>query len=138
MTILRSVVYVSDATRAMSVADLDLLLETARFENRNNGISGVLLYNAGNFMQCFEGPADAVESTYARIARSRQHHNLFELMNGEVAQRSFQGWEMALARPTASEQLAISTARWTSQAGDGTAGSEGWVLLQTFWRNRRR
>lgn len=141
MSPLRSVVYVSSATVEMSTAELEALLLGAKAQNRVNGITGVLLYNSGNFMQCFEGPADRIPATYERIRASRRHRDILELMNENVEQRSFQGWEMALIQPTQSELLAISSARWHAIAGapaSDAPGGDGFELLQSFWRSARR
>lgn len=139
MSPLRCVVYVSDASYALSAADLEALLVDARETNRRNGITGVLLFNGGNIMQCFEGPEDAVEAAYARIRGSRRHKNLIELMNRPVPERSFQDWDMAMVQPTRSELLALSTARWKAQADDASAepGGDGFKLMKTFWRASR-
>ena len=141
MSSLRSVVYVSSATRELSTAELETLLLTAKEENRKSGITGILLHDGGNFMQCFEGPEEAIPPTYARIRASSRHRDLLELMNEGVAERSFQGWEMGLIQPTQSELLALSSARWRALAGrPGSAppGGDGWELLQAFWRSARR
>ncbi|MBC7619075.1 MAG: BLUF domain-containing protein, partial [Candidatus Saccharibacteria bacterium] len=70
---LRSVVYASEATTPMTTGDLEALLVSARGWNRKNGITGVLLCSGNQFLQCIEGPSDAVQETYDRICRSRQH-----------------------------------------------------------------
>jgi hypothetical protein len=141
MSSLRSVVYVSAAHRPLTVAELESLLKSAREANLRNGITGVLLYDDGNFMQCLEGPEAAVEETYARIRASRQHHGIFELMNERVAQRSFEDWDMGLARANRSELLALSTANWRARTGESagaTAPTSGLGLLLGFWQRARR
>jgi Sensors of blue-light using FAD. len=44
-------VYVSSATRPFSREDLRVLLETCRKNNAELGVTGMLLYKDGNFMQ---------------------------------------------------------------------------------------
>lgn len=135
MTTLNSIVYVSTAIKPMTPRKLEALLTTAREFNLRNGITGVLLYEGGHFLQCFEGPEAAVQITYERIKRSRQHSDIKELMNRTVQQRGFEGWEMGLALPTRSELLTLSTARWRQQAHQADNGFE---LLKLFWRNSQR
>ncbi len=53
-------VYVSSATRPFSGEDLRALLETCRKDNAELGVTGMLLYKDGNFMQVLEGDEDAV------------------------------------------------------------------------------
>ena len=141
MSSLRSIVYVSSATHELPAAELERLLEGARAENRKNQITGVLFYAGGSFMQCFEGPEDAVSQTYARIRASRRHHDIFELMNERVDRRSFDGWDMALSQPTPSALLALSTARWRAQADGPVHASpkgDGLGLMKALWQSARR
>ncbi len=53
-------VYVSSAVRPFSRVDLDDLLATSRANNARVGITGMLLYKDGNFMQVLEGDEEAV------------------------------------------------------------------------------
>ena len=138
---MRSVGHVSTASYLMRTPDLEALLVDARRLNNRYGITGVLLHSGGNFMQCFEGPEPAVEETYARIRASRRHKNLIELLNERVRARSFGALDMGRAEPTPSKLLALSTARWTSQAVTGTDQqfkSPGFELLLEFWRGMQR
>jgi hypothetical protein len=138
---MRSIVYVSTACYPMKAPELEALLVEARRLNSRYGITGVLLHSDGRFMQCFEGPEQAVEETYARIRASRRHHNLIELSNERVRARSFSAWDMGLAEPAASMLLALATASWTSKAATGTAQqrqSPGFQLLLDFWRGAQR
>jgi hypothetical protein len=134
-------VYVSTAAYPMKAPDLEFLLVESRRLNHCNDITGVLLHSEGNFMQCFEGPEQAVIETYERIRASRRHKDLVELMNERVRTRSFSAWDMGLAEPAVSMLLALSIARWTSQAAAGSKQpfqSPGFELLQGFWRGVQR
>lgn len=142
MSTLRSVVYVSSANGAVTADDLELLLVQARQFNLKSGVTGVLLYANGSYMQCFEGEEEAVNRTYARILDSRQHRNIIELMNAPVAQRSFAGWQMALVKPHHSTLLSLSAGEWQQTASCLEAGlpsaSMGLELLKAFWEGARR
>ena len=139
-TNLRTIVYVSSAAPNLGVADLEFILADARRRNAENGITGVLLHHDESFMQCFEGPAAAVSSTYQRIRASRQHSGLVEILDEPIGRRRFEGFDMGSAQATASELLALSTARWTRQqqaAGAGDDSSAGMALLCSFWQGAR-
>lgn len=141
MSTLRAIVYVSAATQLMSVAQLESLLVAARDLNRASGVTGVLLYSDGSFIQCIEGADDVVQLTYQRIRASRRHKNIVELLDDRIVQRSFPDWLMGFAQPTRSELLSLSTARWqrlASEVPGGGAASPGLSLLQGFWKNTRR
>ena len=137
---LRSVVYVSTAIHKFSDAELEALLTEARTQNQRSGITGILLYYDGNFMQCFEGPEEAVAATYDRIRTSKRHTDVVVLLDEPVAERHFESWDMGLAHPSASELLKLSTAQWKRQAStpnESALSSPGLWLLQMFWRDAR-
>jgi Sensors of blue-light using FAD len=139
MSLLRSIVYVSTASRSMDSDALERLLLSAREFNRGAGITGALLYSGTHFMQCFEGPEDAVLSVYQRIAASRLHTELVEYMNTLVPQRAFGEWTMGSATATESELLTLSTAQWcksTSELNFSPSSPPGLQLLQVFWSMR--
>lgn len=132
--------YVSTATHLMSEAQLEALLLDARTHNQRHGVTGVLLYSGGNFMQCIEGSDVAIQMTYARIAASSQHKHLIELINEPCAERLFPNWHMGLARVTQSQLLALSTADWQredAQAPDSLGTAPSRHLLHSFWESAR-
>lgn len=138
---LRSIVYASEATSPMTTADLEALLVSARELNRKNGITGVLLCSGHQFLQCFEGPSDAVQETYDRICRSRQHKGLVVYMDFAVAARTFEDWAMGCAMPTDSELLTLSTADWkaaNSAMPFSPSAPPGLGMLKFFWAMRSR
>ena len=120
----------------MGTPQLEDLLAESRRLNRQNHISGVLLFSDGNFMQYFEGEAAAMAETYVRIRNSWRHTGLIELLNAPLAARQFGSWHMGLSRPTRSDLLALSTAEWHALQADvdtGRARSPGLALLRDFW-----
>ena len=50
-----SVVYLSEGTRSFSGKDLQEILTKARENNSKLGLSGMLLFKGGNFLQALEG-----------------------------------------------------------------------------------
>jgi hypothetical protein len=87
-------VYVSSATQPFPQTDLLALLEGSRRRNEPDGITGLLLYRDGNFMQVLEGEEPAVTATHARIAKDTRHGGLITLLKGPIEQRSFGEWSM--------------------------------------------
>lgn len=139
MPLLRSIVYASTATRPMDSEALERLLLSAREFNLGAGITGALLYSGTHFMQCFEGPDDAVTSVYQRIAASQLHTELVEYMNVLVPERAFAEWTMGLATATESELLKLSTAQWRKSASEldySPTSPPGLQLLRVFWNMR--
>jgi Sensors of blue-light using FAD len=87
-------VYVSSATRPFSREDLRVLLETCRKNNAELGVTGMLLYKDGNFMQVLEGDEGAVRGLYARIAADPRHGGEITLQQGFAEGRQFPDWSM--------------------------------------------
>lgn len=140
MQTLRSLVYASTATRALTTADLESLLADARAFNHAHRVTGVLLHSGASFMQCLEGAPEDVGAAYERIQRSSQHQDIVEYMDCEVPQRTFGSWDMGLAEPTESELLALSTAQWTeaTQQRSSFESPMGLALLKVFWSMRQQ
>jgi hypothetical protein len=137
---LRSVVYASTSTYALTTADLEALLADARAFNREHQVTGVLLHSGAHFMQCLEGAPENVGKAYERIKQSSQHQDIVEYMDGEVAQRTFGSWDMGLAEPAESELLALSTAEWSksTQRPSSFESPMGLELLKVFWNMRQQ
>lgn len=137
---LKTIVYVSTATQLLAEAQLEALLQDAMTHNKRLGVTGVLLYSGGDFMQCIEGPDQAVQTIYERITASHLHKNMIELLNEPCAACLFPSWHMGLACVTQSELLALSTTRWQQEDGV-TPDTEGAAairrLLHRFWQRTR-
>ncbi len=101
---MRYAVYVSAATKLMSEGELLSLLAVSRARNEADGLTGMLLYKDGSFMQALEGEPEPLERTCQRIRHDPRHSGLVFLREGEIAERSFAGWAMGF-RSVAPEQL---------------------------------
>ncbi len=123
----------------MSQEDLEALLAAARDFNRNNEITGVLLFSGTKFMQCFEGPDEAVQKVYKRVLASRKHKDVMVMLDEPVEHRAFGDWLMGSARVTESDLLKLYTARWTARNSETSLPatiSTGMGMLQVFWGMR--
>ena len=87
-------VYVSSATRLFTQQELVDLLQVSRRNNEPAQITGMLLYQDGNFMQYLEGPKDAVLTSMARISKDPRHHGIITLLQNETGEREFSDWAM--------------------------------------------
>ena len=130
---MHAIAYVSSASWNLLDEQVDRIVCEARRLNALNGITGVLLYCDGNFMQYLEGEASAVRETFARIRACESHYQVNELMNQRIARREFAGWTLGFSEPSPDEFVAIATARWKGGSRAG-AGSE---LLGAFWAGAR-
>ena len=87
-------IYCSQATTDFSGDDLVALLDVARSRNEAAGLTGMLLYCSQSFLQALEGPKDALDATYARIAADPRHRDLRLLTDVEVDAPLFDDWSM--------------------------------------------
>jgi hypothetical protein len=87
-------VYVSSATRLFSKQELNSLLSEARAKNSAKGITGLLLYSEGNFIQLLEGEREVIETLYKTIEADPRHKNVIKVLEGELSQRNFSEWSM--------------------------------------------
>jgi hypothetical protein len=70
------------------------ILLDARRCNARDGITGALIARQDLFLQLLEGPADAVEAAYQRIARDDRHIEVRPLTRQETDTRLFPDWAM--------------------------------------------
>lgn len=86
--------YASRATAPLTDADLAAILKTSREHNPAEGITGLLCYSDGVFVQVLEGGRDAVNARYKHIVQDRRHRDVILLGYEEIAEREFPGWTM--------------------------------------------
>lgn len=70
------------------------ILLDARRCNTRDGITGALICRQDLFLQLLEGPEDAVDAAYQRIARDDRHIEVRRLTRRETQTRMFPGWAM--------------------------------------------
>ncbi|MEC9346357.1 MAG: BLUF domain-containing protein [Pseudomonadota bacterium] len=102
----RQVIYLSSAVRQMTADELDSLLRVTRTRNAGRGITGLLLYGEGSFLQVLEGDPDTIAEVFDTIRRDPRHSGLIKVSDATVADRKFGEWSMAWRRiDTAPEDL---------------------------------
>ncbi len=89
-----SMAYLSSAGVPFSEGDLAALLRSSRATNGRLGVTGMLLYRDGQFLQVLEGPADAVRERYARISADPRHRDVHRLLEDVITERQFPEWTM--------------------------------------------
>ena len=93
---LSQLIYVSHATQKLSLRDTMTLMDRARPKNEQNGITGLLCYGGGYFLQVLEGDGDAVSETFARILVDSRHENVRIIDFSLIQARRFEDWSMHL------------------------------------------
>ncbi|WP_114393344.1 BLUF domain-containing protein [Oleisolibacter albus] len=90
-------VYISRSAGPVSDDALLALLVQARSNNARDGITGMLLYKGGYFMQALEGPNALVQALYRRICLDPRHRDVTTLIKFQPDGRAFDGWTMGFA-----------------------------------------
>ena len=72
------------------------ILDSARRHNQDSGVTGVLVYGGGVFMQAIEGGRQAVSDLYGTISRDPRHKDVALLHYEEIVERRFGSWTMGL------------------------------------------
>ena len=88
-------VYLSAAVTWFSSKELHDMLATCRANNERDGLTGMLLYKDGNFMQVLEGEEPAVRALQQRIAADLRHRGMIVIDSGPTPAREFGAWSMA-------------------------------------------
>ena len=86
--------YVSRALDPDASAATDSILAVAREHNMANGITGILCYGGGIYLQAIEGGRNQVNNLYAQIVSDKRHTDVVLLNYEEIAERRFGGWTM--------------------------------------------
>ena len=76
-------------------AEIDQLLVWSRDWNKDNGVTGALLFSTGYFAQVLEGPAPIIKPLVGNILCDKRHRDLRLLEAGPVPRRLFGNWAMA-------------------------------------------
>ncbi|MBM3388835.1 MAG: BLUF domain-containing protein [Betaproteobacteria bacterium] len=86
--------YCSRAATGVDSEELSLLLRQCRSHNGEAGITGMLCFSEGLFIQVIEGGRSGVNQLYQRILADPRHHDVVLLVYDEISQRRFAGWMM--------------------------------------------
>jgi len=87
-------IYASAARTEMSYAELTNILRTAEAHNGQQGITGILCYGGGMFLQALEGERAVVNALYNRIIADPRHDQCEILRYGRIATRRYDQWKM--------------------------------------------
>ncbi len=90
--------YCSRFSERMKAGELQAIIDASRANNPALGITGILCYGPGVFLQCLEGPRRAVNDMYGRIMRDDRNKEVTLLEYAEAEDRVFGHWDMAYVR----------------------------------------
>lgn len=88
-------IYISRLSEECDRKALEKILEISRRKNEDLGITGSLCYDPDYFLQCLEGPRDAINELFKAIIQDKRHKKVTLLEYCDIQHREFDGWNMA-------------------------------------------
>lgn len=92
--------YRSAARIPFGQTELTDLLRWARSNNTKQGLTGMLLYDEGSFLQVLEGEREPLVTLYERILADPRHTDITKLLEREIDRRLFGDWKMGFVSLT--------------------------------------
>jgi len=90
-----SLIYTSAACgEGPTLSELATLLRVASTNNARLGVSGILCYAHGKFLQALEGERSVVNGLYRRILQDPRHQNCEIVSCSEISAFQFAEWSM--------------------------------------------
>jgi hypothetical protein len=86
--------YASRAVPALDQEELIAILKRSKANNPGHGVTGVLCFSEGIFLQVLEGGRKGVNKLYNRITTDSRHTDVELLSYEEITERRFAGWSM--------------------------------------------
>jgi len=94
------ITYISEESAPISVSALLELLQQCHINNPRLGITGLLIYGNGTFLQSVEGDDESVKGLIEKISRDPRHRG-FKVIRKEMAtERLYGDWTMRFERLT--------------------------------------
>ena len=90
--------YISSATEPMSDQALLGLLKECRERNAGNGVTGMLLYGNGTYLQVLEGEDRTIDDLVERIRKDPRHSDMQILHRTQIDRRQYPDWSMGFKR----------------------------------------
>ena len=90
--------YVSRSVKPETPQDTESILNSSRDHNISNGITGVLCFGGGIYLQAIEGGRNQVNALYSHIVKDPRHKDVVILDYQEISERRFGGWTMGHVR----------------------------------------
>lgn len=92
---LEALIYVSAAKPSVEDGDIQDILTVAEQKNREEGLTGALIYSGSIFVQMLEGSRMGLDAIMQRITNDDRHSAVIVLARDDIEQRQFSDWSMA-------------------------------------------
>ena len=92
---MRQIVYYSSASERQDAIVVASILAVSRANNRDHGVTGLLIAGGHRYLQVIEGPASAIARLIGAIRADPRHLGVTVMIDRTIARRSFASWSMA-------------------------------------------
>jgi Sensors of blue-light using FAD len=131
------VIYASAAAVPFTEGALSTLLLRARANNERLGVTGLLLFHEGSFLQVLEGDQAALESLFSTISGDKRHDHIVKLLAREVADRQFAGWNMGFVSMSAIPKTLPGFSDYLRHRGEPNAATDAATRVLSAFRDGR-
>ena len=135
----RRYMYMSHAVTPFSRDDIAALALLGQRENARHGITGVLVYTDGHFLQLVEGPRDDIGQLKSNLQRDGRHENITDLIDEPVERRLFEGWTLATEnlfnRADSKGDFSLEVARRLARVAHSDSDFQVLGMLSRFWQD---
>jgi hypothetical protein len=88
-------IYASTAVERLSQSALIVFLRSIRAKNEAHGVTGMLIYRDGTYLQFLEGQRREITELLTRLEKDPRHQSIRILREGMLPERLFPEWSMA-------------------------------------------
>lgn len=86
---LKTICYLSTKAYDLSEEDITAIFEDSLGNNTAQDVTGILVYNQGNFLQVLEGEEGVVDTLFHKITKDERHKNIITVINSPLEDRLF-------------------------------------------------
>jgi Sensors of blue-light using FAD len=134
---MHQVIYSSAAVAAFSENDLMTLLLRARGNNDRLGVTGLLLYHEGSFLQALEGDEGVLNALFSTISGDKRHHQIVKLLAREVDGAHFAGWQMGFVAMSSISKTLPGFSDYLRHRGEPDAKADAAARVLSAFREGR-
>lgn len=134
---LSTLTYRSKATAVMSELELYRLTRAAQIRNRAEGITGLVIYDQGNFFQWLEGPAESLGRVWSSVRRDPRHTSIEIMGSQRTPMRFFGDWDMRLSTRGAAAGMGLNVDAKQLKGGEGAEFDISRELIDNLYTNPR-
>lgn len=87
--------YVSTGCDSLQYEDIKSILDSSVKNNKEDNVTGILVYCNKHFFQIIEGNKEAIQHIFNKIIIDPRHDNVIKIQEGYTDHRQFQNWNMA-------------------------------------------